>query len=83
MENNDFKKKDRNGSNNPMWGRHHNSISKQKQSEAAKRRWAEVKKMQAIHHTTMDEFLSNEAFTSYVDKIISDLLVCFLMHRSI
>lgn len=70
MGNNDFKKKDRNGSNNPMWSRHHSDESKRKQSEAAKRRWAEVQKIQAIHHTSMDELLSNEAFTAYVDRII-------------
>ncbi len=62
----------REGEANPMWGRHHSDETKRKQSEAAKKRWAEVKKMQSIHHITMDELLSNEAFTAYIDRIITE-----------
>ena len=51
---------DRHGQNNPMWGRHHNSITRQKQSQAAIRRNQQYKKaLDSQHHLTMDEFLSN------------------------
>lgn len=51
---------DRHGQNNPMWGRHHSSITRQKQSQAAIRRNQQYKKaLDSQHHLTMDEFLSN------------------------
>lgn len=50
----------RQGANNPMYGRHHSEATKQKQSDAAKRRAAEIKKWKdSQYHITMDEFLSN------------------------
>lgn len=50
----------RQGANNPMYGRHHSTTTKQKQSDAAKRRAAEIKKWKdSQHHITMDEFLAN------------------------
>lgn len=67
------KRPNREGSNNPMWQRHHSSISKQKQSEAAKRRWAEVKKMQQ-EHTTMDELLNNPTIKESITQIIKEEL---------
>ena len=55
-----YQRPSREGQNNPMWGRHHTSVTKQKQSDAAKRRYQEYKKaMDSQHHITMDEFLSN------------------------
>lgn len=54
------KRPDRHGSNNPMWGRHHSSITRQKQSDAAIRRNQQYKKaLENQHHVTMDEFLKN------------------------
>ena len=50
----------RQGANNPMYGRHHSEATKQKQSDAAKRRAEEIKKWKdSQHHITMDEFLAN------------------------
>ena len=54
------KRPDRHGQNNPMWGRHHSSITRKKQSDAAIRRNQQYKQaLDAQHHVTMDEFLSN------------------------
>ena len=65
---------DRHGANNPMWGKHHNSITRQKQSDAAIRRNQQYKKaLDAQHHLTMDEFLSNNPVTEqYLKKIIKE-----------
>ena len=50
----------RQGCNNPMWGRHHTDETRRKQSDAAIRRNQEYKKaLDSQHHITMDEFLSN------------------------
>jgi len=76
---------DRRGANNPMWGRHHSAITRQKQSDAAIRRNQEYKKaLDSQHHLTMDEFLSNnpsveqyiKALASKVIKEEIDKFVC-------
>ncbi|MBQ7424005.1 MAG: hypothetical protein IJV19_04595 [Prevotella sp.] len=61
MDKNSFNQRpSREGANNPMWGRHHTSITRQKQSDAAKRRYQEYRKaLDSQHHVTMDEFLGN------------------------
>lgn len=72
------KRPNREGSNNPMWQRHHSSISKQKQSESAKRRWTEIKKMQQ-HYTTMDELLANNpSVKESISRIIQEEIKKFL-----
>ena len=61
----------RQGANNPMYGRHHSEATKQKQSDAAKRRAAEIKKWKdSQHHITMDEFLSNNPTVEQCIKTI-------------
>ena len=51
---------DRRGINNPMYGRHHSAITRQKQSDSAIRRNQQYKKaLDSQHHVTMDEFLKN------------------------
>lgn len=72
---------DRHGSNNPMWGRHHNSVTRQKQKDAAIRRNQEYQKWKdSQHHLTMDEFLSNnptvkEYLTHLVRQQIQEMLI--------
>ena len=67
---------DRHGANNPMWGRHHNSITRQKQSDAAIRRNQQYKKaLDAQHHLTMDEFLSNNpSVEQYIKALASKVI---------
>ena len=64
----------RQGANNPMYGRHHSTTTKQKQSDAAKRRAAEIKKWKdSQHHITMDEFLSNNpTVEQYIKTIVKE-----------
>ena len=65
------KKKDRRGANNPMWGKHHSAITKQKQSDAAIRRYKQYKKaLDSQHHVTMDEFLGSQPIKEYIRSII-------------
>ena len=65
------KRKDRHGANNPMHGRHHSAITKQKQSDAAKKRNLEYKKAKANQeHLTMDEFLSSQPVRECIIEII-------------
>ena len=67
-----YQRPSREGQNNPMWGRHHTSVTKQKQSDAAKRRYLEYKKaMDSQHHITMDEFLSNNpSVKEYISQLV-------------
>ena len=58
--NQQYKRQDRSGANNPMWQRKHTIQSREKMSQAAQQRAAEIKKWKdSQHHITMDEFLSN------------------------
>lgn len=69
----DNKKNDRHGVNNPMWGRHHSAITKQKQSDAAIRRNQQYKKaLDSQHHITMDEFLGCQPIKEYISSIIRE-----------
>ena len=67
---------DRHGMNNPMWGRHHSTITRQKQSDAAIRRNQEYKKWRdSQHHVTMDEFLSNNpSVEEYIKTLASKVI---------
>ncbi len=67
-----YQRPSREGSKNPMWGRHHTSITKQKQSDAAKRRYQDYKKaIDSQHHITMDEFLSNNpSVKEYISLLV-------------
>lgn len=67
-----YQRPSREGQNNPMWGRHHTSVTKQKQSDAAKRRYQKYKKaMDSQHHITMDEFLSNNpSVKEYISLLV-------------
>ena len=65
---------DRHGSNNPMWGRHHSTITRQKQSDAAIRRNQQYKKaLDSQHHVSMEEFLSNNpTFEEYIHTLVKE-----------
>ena len=71
---------DRHGSNNPMWGRHHNSITRQKQSDAAIRRNQQYKKaLDNQHHVSMDEFLhNNPTVEEYIKTLVRESIQKFI-----
>lgn len=67
------KRKDRHGANNPMYGRHHTAITKQKQSDAAIKRNQEFRKAMANQeHLTMDEFVSSQSVRECIIEIIKE-----------
>ena len=58
--NQEKKRPDRHGANNPMWGRHHSDSARLKQKNAAIERNKQYQKWKdSQHHVSMDEFLSN------------------------
>ena len=71
---------DRHGTNNPMWGRHHSSATRQKQSDAAIRRNQEYKKaLDNQHHISMDEFLSNNpTVEQYIKTLVRESIQRYL-----
>lgn len=71
---------DRRGMNNPMWGRHHSAITRQKQSDAAIRRNQQYKKaLDSQHHLTMDEFLSNNpTVEEYIKTLVKEQIDKFI-----
>ena len=70
----------RQGQNNPMWGRHHSAITRQKQSDAAIRRNQQYKKaLDSQHHVTMDEFLSNNpTVEEYIKTLVKEQIDKFV-----
>lgn len=70
----------RQGQNNPMWGRHHSAITRQKQSDAAIRRNQQYKKaLDSQHHVTMDEFLSNNpTVEEYIKTLVKEQIDKFI-----
>ena len=66
-------RKDRHGENNPMYGRHHTAITRQKQSDAAIKRNQQYKKaLKSQPHLTMDEFLGSKPIREYINTIIRE-----------
>ena len=66
----------RQGQNNPMYGRHHSAITRQKQSDAAIRRNQQYKKaLDSQHHVTMDEFLSNNPSVKEYIKVLANKII--------
>lgn len=64
------------GQNNPMWGRKQSPETRQKQSDAAKRRAADYQKWKdSQEHITMDEFLQGENFKRRVAEILREELI--------
>ena len=71
---------DRRGANNPMWGRHHSSVTRQKQSDAAIRRNQQYKKaLESQHHVSMEEFLSNNpTVEEYIKTLVREQIDKFI-----
>lgn len=66
-------RKDRHGTNNPMWGRKHSDEARRKQSDAAKKRNQEYQKWKAANKPmTMDEFLSSQPMREHINTIIKE-----------
>lgn len=67
----------RQGSNNPMFGRHHSEITKRKQSDAAIKRNQELKKWKDGQQKpmTMDEFLSNNPSVKEYLKVLASKII--------
>lgn len=76
---------DRRGANNPMWGRHHSAITRQKQSDAAIRRNQEYKKaLDSQHHVSMDEFLKNNpTVEEYIKTLVKEEIDKFICSQTI
>ena len=72
--NQQYKRQDRSGANNPMWQRKHTVQSREKMSQAAQQRAAEIRKWKdSQHHITMDEFLSNNpTVEQYIKTIVKE-----------
>ena len=67
------KKTDRHGANNPMFGRHHSSITRQKQSDAAKKRYQQYKQWKDNQtHISMDELLGSQPMRECISSIIRE-----------
>ena len=69
----DKQRPDRHGANNPMWGRHHSSVTRQKQSDAAIRRNQQYKKaLDSQHHLSMDEFLNSPSVNEHIKNLVQE-----------
>ncbi len=67
------------GNLNPHFGKPHSVEAKQKISASQKERYQQYKNaMNGIHHTTMDELLSNESFNKRIEKVIKESLIKLL-----
>lgn len=73
-------RKDVSGCNNPMYGRKHSQQSRQKMSQAATLRNQQYKKaLDAQHHITMDEFLSNNpTVEQYIKTLVRESIQRYL-----
>ncbi|MBR6892746.1 MAG: hypothetical protein IKN15_05870 [Bacteroidaceae bacterium] len=64
-------RKDVSGSNNPMWGRTHSQLSKEKMSQAASLRNQQYRDaLRNQHHVTMDELLGNPKMQEYITHLV-------------
>jgi len=65
------KRPNRNGANNPMYGRTHSMQSREKMSQAAKLRNQQYRDaLRNQHHVSMDEFLSNNPSVKEYIKVL-------------
>ena len=74
--NQEKKRPDRHGQNNPMFGRTHSQQSKEKMSQAATLRNQQYRDaLRNQHHVTMDEFLSaNPSVKEYI-KLLANKII--------
>ena len=70
------KRPDRHGANNPMWGRHHSDSARLKQKNAAIERQKQYQKWKdSQHHVSMDEFLAaNPKVEEYIKLLASKVI---------
>ena len=74
--NQERKRPDRHGANNPMYGRTHSQQSKERMSQAATLRNQQYKKaLDAQHHVSMDEFLSNNPSVKEYIKLLAQQVI--------
>jgi hypothetical protein len=68
------KRPDRHGANNPMYGRTHSQQSKERMSQAATLRNQQYKEaLRNQHHISMDEFLSNNpTVEQYIKTLVRE-----------
>lgn len=70
------KRPDRHGANNPMFGRSHSQQSKNLMSQAATLRNQQYKKaLDSLHHVSMDEFLSNNPSVKEYIKLLANKII--------
>lgn len=74
--NQEKKRPDRHGANNPMYGRSHSQQSRNKMSQAATLRNQQYRDaLRNQHHVTMDEFLSaNPSVKEYI-KLLANKII--------
>lgn len=74
--NQERKRPDRHGANNPMYGRSHSQLSREKMSQAATLRNQQYRDaLRNQHHITMDEFLSNNpSVKEYIQVLASKVI---------
>lgn len=74
--NQERKRPDRHGANNPMYGRTHSQQSRERMSQAATLRNQQYKKaLDAQHHVSMDEFLSNNPSVKEYIKLLAQQVI--------
>ena len=74
----------RQGNNNPMWGKKHSQESKNKMSQAAILRNRQYKKaFEQQNHITMDEFLSNNpTVEEYIKTLVKESIDRFIWNET-
>lgn len=82
--NNKTNRPNREGANNPMWGRHHSQQTKNNMSQKARERAEQYKKLKDNqHHITMDEFLSNNpTVEEYIKTLVKEEIDKFILQES-
>ena len=74
--NQEKKRPDRHGANNPMWGRHHSDSARLKQKNAAIERNKQYQKWKdSQHHVSMDEFLANNPSVKEYIKVLANSII--------
>ena len=74
--NQEKKRPDRHGANNPFFGHRHNSQSREKMSQAATLRNQQYRDaLRNQHHVSMDEFLSNNPSVKEYIKALADKVI--------
>ena len=74
--NQERKRPDRHGANNPMFNRKHSQQSKEKMSQAATLRNQQYRDaLRNQHHVSMDEFLSNNPSVKEYIKLLASKII--------